>query len=378
MRTRRRRRQRRFGRQRHRRLRRVWRRRRGGSGPAAVAGSEGRAAVGRWRLHRAASPASAVAVAAGRATARGQRRLRRRRRRCVTGRPAVAAAQAWAARCSSTLAATIRVIGGVTINGNSVTAGAGVTGGGDGSAFGSGLFLGGGGTILFDCRSPARRRPSTIRSATSSDHWRRSICPAMSLVKIGAGTMMLNRTNTYGGDTFITRHVQVASAASLGSGLVLFAGSTLAVTGTTTFKANVRPGAGDTLDVAAGQTATFSGLFLNDIEVPNAGLTLTGGGTVVARQRDQQLQRRRHRHRQQHRVDRRRRRARRRLTRCHAGRRDERRHDQLPEQLGVRDRSRVHARRGRQASSIPPATRRSTSTGRSPAAADSRRPGPGR
>jgi len=175
----------------------------------------------------------------------------------------------------------ITIKGNVSMNGNAVSAGTGATGGGDGSAFGSGLFFGGGGVVFF---SSGAGETQTINDSIVDQQGASGLdLPFVQVVKDGAGTLVLNGSNAYAGGTFITDGtLQVASGAGLGIGRVEMSGiSTLAVTGTTSFKQNFSLAQTPTVSIAAGQNATFAGVVGDNIDVPGASLTVTGGGTMT-------------------------------------------------------------------------------------------------
>ena len=177
---------------------------------------------------------------------------------------------------------SISIVGNITINGNTVAAGAGATGGTDGSAFGSGIFFAGSGGAIFFESVAGETQTINDSIADQLGSGGGTDLPGRSLLKIGGGTLVLNAANNYSGGTQMNGGtVQVASAAALGTGDVLLASSTLAVTGTTSFKQAFELGNDGTLDVAAGRTATFSNVFTENIETPNSSLTIAGGGTVA-------------------------------------------------------------------------------------------------
>ncbi len=99
------------------------------------------------------------------------------------------------------------------------------------------------------------------------------------LIKLGAGTLTLNGTNTYAGGTNISAGtLSVSSDANLGAATgPLSIGATLRATGnlTSTRSISISP-IGGTIDVAAGQTATFGGSLTR-----SGSLLKTGAGTLT-------------------------------------------------------------------------------------------------
>ncbi|HVD93260.1 MAG TPA: autotransporter-associated beta strand repeat-containing protein, partial [Vicinamibacterales bacterium] len=177
---------------------------------------------------------------------------------------------------------TITISGTVSINGNRVGAGTGAAGGTDGSAFGAGIFLGGGGKIVF---ASAAGETQTVADDIADEAGATGISDvgAWSLVKTGAGTLVLSGVNRYTlGTTVDDGILSVSSGANLGTGDVnLHNTGTLAITGSGAFGQNVNIAGTPIVSVTAGQNATLNGVIADDVSVGAGGLTVAGGGTVT-------------------------------------------------------------------------------------------------
>ncbi|HSL22284.1 MAG TPA: autotransporter-associated beta strand repeat-containing protein [Vicinamibacterales bacterium] len=172
----------------------------------------------------------------------------------------------------------IIVNGGVTINGSSVTGGTGGAGAAAGSAYGAGIYLGGSGILTF---APGAGAVSTLADPIvdgagvgGAGNW--------SVVKDGAGTLVLSGTNLYTGSTSVfAGTLSVTSNDNLGTGFSMYLrdGATLAITGSNVFNRGLFLDGVATVSVAPGQTATWSG-FIEDLEVSST-LRVDGGGTLA-------------------------------------------------------------------------------------------------
>ena len=174
----------------------------------------------------------------------------------------------------------LNVAGSLTINGSSVSGGAGAGGAGGGSAFGSGLFLDGIGVLSLN---PSAGQTVTIAGDISDTYGSTGAVddPYWGLDQTGAGTTILSGKNNYAGATKISAGtLSVSSDANLGtSGTpVNLSAGTLLLTGTSTFNRDLLLTSGG-ISVAAGQTATWSGLVQN-LANP-AALKVNGGGTLA-------------------------------------------------------------------------------------------------
>ncbi|HEU0116975.1 MAG TPA: autotransporter-associated beta strand repeat-containing protein, partial [Thermomicrobiales bacterium] len=176
---------------------------------------------------------------------------------------------------------SLQVIGSFTINGSSLTPGAaGGAGASDGTTGGGGIFLDGVGTLAMN---PASGSTVVINDSIADVLGVTGTIdqPAWSLVKGGAGTLVLGGDNKYAGGTVLSQGIlSVSQDANLGVGSLFFSGgATLAVTGTSTFTRTVFTDGVDTIRVSPGQTATWSGQF-QELSTPSS-LNVTGGGTLA-------------------------------------------------------------------------------------------------
>jgi fibronectin-binding autotransporter adhesin len=174
---------------------------------------------------------------------------------------------------------SLTVAGALTVNGSSVTGGAGVGGGGTGGAYGAGMFLEDSGSFTFN---PVAGTTATISDSIADELGAASGAGSWSLIKNGAGTLVLAGTNVYsGGTTLSAGTLVVSSNANLGTNagsVTIDTGTTLQITGSDTFARGLDLGGGTaTLRVAEGQTVVWSGRVSEEAA---ATLQLTGGGTL--------------------------------------------------------------------------------------------------
>ena len=174
----------------------------------------------------------------------------------------------------------LTVTGAFTVNGSSVTGGHGAAGAADGVGQAGALFLGGSGGITF---SPGAGESMVVADAIADEAGLGGAgVNAWSLFKDGAGTLTLLGSNAYSGGTTVADGVlSVAGNTGLGAGgdVRLFGTSTLQITGTDTFARDLFLESAPTVSVAAGRTATWSGLVADDDA--SASLTVAGGGTLA-------------------------------------------------------------------------------------------------
>lgn len=177
----------------------------------------------------------------------------------------------------------LRVIDNFRITGSSVAAGPGTGNGTSGQAFGSGVFLAGSGFLDFDVAAGA---VSTIANDIVDEtgvglgdggSWHLSTC--------GAGTLVLSGENRYsGGTTVCGGTLQITDERNIGTGdIAVGTGTTLSITGNSSFTNTLFAGSGSTLRVAAGRTVTWNGLIDDapeDDPLPGNTLHITGGGVL--------------------------------------------------------------------------------------------------
>jgi fibronectin-binding autotransporter adhesin len=178
---------------------------------------------------------------------------------------------------------SINIVGNVSINGSTITAGSGGTGGGSGSAYGSGIFLNGSGLLTFTQNAGTTATISDVitdgEGVGGVGRW--------SLAKNGAGTLVLGGANTYVGGTDVSGGtLSVASDANLGlswslggGNVTLHGGATLQITGNSVFDRGLFLENSTTLRVGSGITAAWNN-FITDFDSPGS-LTVTGGGTLA-------------------------------------------------------------------------------------------------
>jgi fibronectin-binding autotransporter adhesin len=118
---------------------------------------------------------------------------------------------------------------------------------------------------------------STIDTNGFDATWSGNILGSGALTKTGSGTLILVKSNTYGGGTTISGGtVEISLLNGMGTGGVTFDGGTLATTATfAAARTAALTGAG-TLKPSDSTTLTWSGVISG-----NGGLTKSGGGTLV-------------------------------------------------------------------------------------------------
>ena len=131
---------------------------------------------------------------------------------------------------------SLTVAGALSVNGNTVTAGA--SGGGTagaGSAFGAGVFLQGNGTVNFAPGSGVIQTLSNAIADQTGSGGTGANAGSWTLAKSGSGTLVLQTANTYSGGTTVSGGlVNFAAANNFGSGAITLNGGGLQwATGTT-------------------------------------------------------------------------------------------------------------------------------------------------
>ena len=183
---------------------------------------------------------------------------------------------------------TLTVDGNFNVNGGSVVAGAGGVGAGNGSAYGTGLFLQGNGTLTFQPASGVTQTVSDVIADQTGSGGTGANAGSWSLLKSGAGVLVLQAANTYSGGTEVqSGTLQIGSggtSGSLGGGTVaISSGATLKFDRSDTFTVpNTITGAAGSTLVQAGSgdtiltgTNTYSG----GTEVQSGTLQIGSGGT---------------------------------------------------------------------------------------------------
>jgi autotransporter-associated beta strand protein len=183
---------------------------------------------------------------------------------------------------------SLTVSAAVTVNGNSVTAGAGGPGsagdasGMPGSAFGTGMFLQGNGTLAF---SPGTNQTQTISDGIADQTGSGGTgdnAGAWTLSKTGAGTLVLGGANTYSGGTTVTGGtLSISSSANLGAGgsLALENGTMLNYGASGIYSGHLITVAGDpSFNVGSGQIVNENDQITNGA-TPGT-VEVTGGGTL--------------------------------------------------------------------------------------------------
>jgi autotransporter-associated beta strand protein len=127
---------------------------------------------------------------------------------------------------------SLTALGGVTVIGNTVTAGSHTGSASDGSAFGGGLFLNGNGTIRF---TPANGQTDNVFNAIDDEAGvvANGYTPpsgftpgSYSLIKSGLGTLVLSAHNAYSGGTVLEAGVlDLAAVGAAGTGAITFSGT---------------------------------------------------------------------------------------------------------------------------------------------------------
>lgn len=178
---------------------------------------------------------------------------------------------------------SITVNGPLNINGTNVIAGAGSGGGTNGQAHGGAMFLAGVGTIFFNTGAGTS---GEIQDAIVDEMGAGLGDPGFwSVVKDGAGTVVLSGANRYGGETAIFGGtLQIANENNIGFGNVWIGDATLSITSGGNFAQRLDLAGLATLNVTPGATVNWNGtvadmMFENG---PASGtLQLTGGGTLA-------------------------------------------------------------------------------------------------
>jgi autotransporter-associated beta strand protein len=167
--------------------------------------------------------------------------------------------------------------GALTINGNSVTAGAGgPNGGGNGSAFGSGIFLQGNGTLSFAPGAGQTQTVSNVIADQTGSGGTGANAGSYGLVMNGAGTLTLSAANTYSGGTSLTAGtLAVGNNTALGTGTLTFANGT-------TLQAAAAVSLDNAMTLNGASTVDTNGNNVTLVGVISGGgaLTVTGGGTL--------------------------------------------------------------------------------------------------
>lgn len=128
-----------------------------------------------------------------------------------------------------------------------------------------------------------------VADAANVFTWNGAITGSGSLQKSGAGTLVLNRANNYSGTTWLSDGtLRLGDNGAIGTGDLVLSGGTLAFGANDMSLANTVRLAGEAgIDVAAGQTATFSGDIADSAPMGFGvasvadSLTKTGAGTLV-------------------------------------------------------------------------------------------------
>ena len=178
---------------------------------------------------------------------------------------------------------TLTLKGDLSVNGNTVAAGAGGTGttaGTAGSDFGSGLFLQGSGTITFSPGAGNTQTVDNVIADQTGSGGMGSNAGSYSLTKSGAGTLILNGNNTFtGGVTLNGGTISVGHGNALGSGtLTVLSNSTLDIQDYFTIynAANLQA------DLAINVEGCCLGTYAGDIaSTGNFGVTKTGTGILI-------------------------------------------------------------------------------------------------
>jgi len=138
---------------------------------------------------------------------------------------------------------TLTLSGPLTVNGNSVTAGAGIELGGPGSAFGSGLFIQGNDTVTF---SPAAGQTETFSDGIADQTGNGGTggnAGAGGVIMNGAGTLNLAGANTYTGATSVTSGTLLVNGSLAGGPVTLAGGAVLGGHGLVNGVVTASPGA---------------------------------------------------------------------------------------------------------------------------------------
>ncbi|MBR0875612.1 autotransporter-associated beta strand repeat-containing protein, partial [Bradyrhizobium tropiciagri] len=165
---------------------------------------------------------------------------------------------------------TLNLAGALNISGNSVKAG---TGAQNGSAFGSGIFLSGNGSLN---ANPAAGQTWTIGDAIADQTGSAGTGGSWSLVKNGAGTLVLNGANTYSGGTTVNAGTLLGSAAGLQGNIVNNTGVIFEQGGVNGTYAGNMSGSGALFKRGAGELA------LTGTNTYTAGTRVEGGFLQIA------------------------------------------------------------------------------------------------
>jgi hypothetical protein len=170
--------------------------------------------------------------------------------------------------------------GGATSQSGGTVSGGGAGGGAAaGAAFGSGIFMQGSGSVGFSPGAGQTQNFADVIADQTGSGGTGASAGSSSLVKSGAGTLVLASANTYSGGTQVNGGtLQIAATSALGGGALGFGGGTLQVTtGSLTFAQAVTLNAGGgTVQVDPGVGLAFSQSVSGF-----GGLTKTGTGTLT-------------------------------------------------------------------------------------------------
>ena len=172
---------------------------------------------------------------------------------------------------------TLTLKGG-TLSGGSVQGGTGGTNAGGGIGLGSGLFIQQNSGNHAVTLAPDAGETLTILDTIADE----SGVSSGSIVKNGAGTLVLGGNNSFSGGTTVSAGIlSIASDANLGGGgtLALANGTTLKLTANTTIGHNITVAGDPTFDVATGQTDTIASLIADGTTAGD--VEKTGGGTLI-------------------------------------------------------------------------------------------------
>lgn len=167
---------------------------------------------------------------------------------------------------------TLNLAGPLNMSGGSVAGGSSDSGGQNGQAYGSGIFLQGNGSFS---ATPGAGQTQTISDAIADQTGVAGSGGSWSLVKNGAGTLVLTGENKYSGGTTVNAGVLQGNAAGLQGNITNNASVVFDQTGSGTYAGNMS-GSGSltkigTGDVSLRGTNTYSG-----------GTTVSGGALLIA------------------------------------------------------------------------------------------------
>lgn len=179
---------------------------------------------------------------------------------------------------------SLTLSGGLTINGNTVTAGAGGGGGSNsGSAFGSGIFLQGNGALTFKPGSGQTQTITDVIADQTGSGGTGANAGAWALRQTGPGMLTLSAANAYSGGTTISAGtLQLAGAGTLGltSATTTVSGGTLDLGGTTQTQAALNLANGTIRNGSLNAPITSTGGTLDTVG-GTASLTTTSGITTL-------------------------------------------------------------------------------------------------